>query len=168
MQHYCIPSQSSCKEVRILSLKGRKALSNILAGGQHPMPNPSEVVPGPRLKPFLAVMLGVVAVSFAALFTRLSTAPPLAIAFYRMLFTGLLLLPCTLASSRAEFKTIGGRDLALALLSGACLALHFAVWNTSLFYTSVASSTVLVTMQLAFRVLNVTNSLFLCLNLKTL
>ncbi len=114
------------------------------------MSNSIEVDPGPRLNPYLAVMLGVVAVSFAAVFTKLSTAPPLAIAFYRMIFTALLLLPFALAGSRAEFKTIGGRDLALALLSGAFLALHFAVWNTSLRYTSVASSTVLVTMQPLF------------------
>jgi drug/metabolite transporter (DMT)-like permease len=95
-------------------------------------------------------MLGVAAVSFAAIFTKLSTAPSLAIAFYRMLFTALLLLPFTLTGSRGEFRTIGGRDLSLALLSGVFLALHFAVWNISLRYTSVASSTVLVTMQPLF------------------
>jgi drug/metabolite transporter (DMT)-like permease len=114
------------------------------------MPNPLEIDPEPRLNPYLAVMLGVAAVSFAAVLTRLSTASPLVIAFYRMIFTVLLLLPFTLGGNLAEFKTIGGRDLGLALLSGVFLALHFAVWNTSLLYTSVASSTVLVTMQPLF------------------
>jgi drug/metabolite transporter (DMT)-like permease len=105
----------------------------------------------PPVNPTPAVVLGVVAVSFAAIFTRLSAAPALAIAFYRMIFTVLLLLPFALTTgSRSEFKAAGGRDLALMLLSGAFLALHFAVWNISLRYTSVVSSTVLVTMQPLF------------------
>ena len=115
------------------------------------MTKPTEADPRPRLNPYPAVLLGVVAISFAAIFTRLNTAPPLAIAFYRMGFTVLLLLPFIYrGNGRAELKAIGVRDLALALLSGAFLALHFTVWITSLRYTSVASSTVLVTMQPLF------------------
>ena len=106
---------------------------------------------GSSFNPFLAILLGVAAVSFAAPFTRLATAPPLAIAFYRMFFTLLLLLPFLPRNIKpSEIRAIGWRDLALALLSGVFLALHFAVWNTSLRYTSVASSTVLVTMQPLF------------------
>ncbi len=115
------------------------------------MANSERAISGPRLSPSLAVLLGVVAVSFAAIFTLIDTAPPLTIAFYRMLFAELLLLPFFLTGSRrAELKAVHGRDLALALLSGASLALHFTAWNTSLRYTSVASSTVLVTMQPLF------------------
>jgi hypothetical protein len=40
------------------------------------MPNSIEVDPGPPLNPYLAVVLSVVTVSFAAIFTRLSAAPP--------------------------------------------------------------------------------------------
>src|SRR6266511_5154360 len=36
------------------------------------------------------------------------------------------------------------RDLGWLALSGACLALHFSLWNASLALTTVASSTVLV------------------------
>jgi len=115
------------------------------------LPEFEAVDAGPRLNPYLAVLLGVVAVSFAGILTRLATAPPLAIAFYRISFTALLLLPLALRrTNRAELRTVSGQDLALALLSGASLALHFTVWNTSLHYTSVASATVLVTMQPLF------------------
>src|SRR5207244_274024 len=47
--------------------------------------------------------------------------------------------------SGAEIRDVGRRDLWLALLSGAFLAVHFASWISSLSYTSVASSTALVT-----------------------
>lgn len=105
----------------------------------------------PWLNPYLAVILAVGAVSFASIFTRLATAPPSVIAFYRLAFTVLFLAPLALRQSgRAELKTIRGRDLFMALLAGVFLAIHFAVWITSLQYTSIASSTVLVTMQPLF------------------
>lgn len=73
------------------------------------------------------------------------------IAFYRLAFTVLLLAPLALNSSGCrELRQIPGRDLAMATLGGAFLALHFALWIASLQYTSVASSTVLVTMQPLF------------------
>lgn len=105
----------------------------------------------PAFNPYLAVLLAVVAAAFSAIFTKLASAPPLAIAFYRLAFTVLLLAPLALnAAGRTELKGIKGRDLGLAALAGAFLALHFTVWITSLNYTSVASSTVLVTMHPLF------------------
>ena len=44
----------------------------------------------PIVNPYLAVLVGVFAVSFSALFVRLATAPALMIATYRLLFTFLL------------------------------------------------------------------------------
>lgn len=105
----------------------------------------------PPINPYLAVLLAVIAMSSAAIFTRLSTAPPLVIAFYRMGFSLLILTPLALSSSgRAELRTIERRDLAAAAIAGLFLAIHFTVWITSLEYTSIASSTVLVTMQPLF------------------
>lgn len=101
--------------------------------------------------PLAAVLLGVAAVAFSSIFTKLATAPPLVIAFYRLAFTVGLLAPLALNSAgRSELKGIRRRDLGMAVLAGAFLALHFSVWITSLNYTSVASSTVLVTMQPLF------------------
>ena len=47
----------------------------------------------PIVNPYLAVLVGVFAISFSALFVRLTTAPVIIIATYRLLFTFLLLAP---------------------------------------------------------------------------
>ncbi|GAB6158488.1 DMT family transporter [Desulfotomaculum varum] len=108
-------------------------------------------MPGqPLINPYLVVLLGVLAAGFSSVFTKLAEAPPLIIAAYRLGFTVLLLAVPTYFSGRRELRRISRSDLALACLAGVLLALHFAVWITSLRYTSVASSTVLVAMQPLF------------------
>lgn len=105
----------------------------------------------PPINPYLAVILSVGAISFGSIFTRLAGAPPLVIAFYRMGFTLLIIAPFALSrSGRAELRRVAGRDLVAALTAGLFLALHFWSWITSLEHTSIASSTVLVTMQPLF------------------
>ncbi|MFW6355838.1 MAG: DMT family transporter [Spirochaetota bacterium] len=99
-----------------------------------------------RLKPQFVVAIGVVFTSLSAILIRLSTAPPLAIATYRMLFTTLLVLPLfAIERSRSASRPTKRSAVLLSVASGGFLALHFALWITSLSYTSVASSTVLVT-----------------------
>lgn len=107
----------------------------------------------PIVNPYLAVLVGVFAISFSALFVRLSSAPSMIIATYRLLFTFLLLAPFTLIRHRQDLHALPRRERGLAAASGACLALHFLTWFTSLNYTSVASSVVLVTTQPVFVVL---------------
>lgn len=104
----------------------------------------------PIINPYLAVVGAVLATAFSAIFTKLADAPALIIAFYRLGFTVLILAPFTCIYHRRELTSISRRDLALAALAGVFLALHFGVWITSLNYTSIASSTVLVTMQPLF------------------
>src|SRR5699024_3708780 len=98
-------------------------------------------------QPVLALALGILAVSTAAIFIRYAQAeaPSLVIAAYRLSLAALLIAPFALSRRRAELAALGRRDLWLALLSGFFLALHFAPWITSLEYTTVASSVVLVT-----------------------
>jgi len=107
----------------------------------------------PIINPYLAVLVGVFAISFSALFVRLSTAPAIIIATYRLLFTFLLLTPFTLLKNRQDLLDLPWRERGLAAASGACLALHFVTWFTSLSYTSIASSVVIVTIQPVFVVL---------------
>ncbi len=104
----------------------------------------------PIVNPYLAVLAGVFAVSFSALFVRLTTAPALIIATYRLLFTFLILAPYALFRHRHEITTLPWRERALAAASGVCLALHLVTWFASLRYTSIASSVVLVTTQPIF------------------
>ncbi|MCA1831798.1 MAG: DMT family transporter [Actinomycetota bacterium] len=88
--------------------------------------------------------VGVVAVSFSAIFIRQAHAPALAMAFWRNLIATALVLPPALVLHREEFRSLTRRDVAVALLSGAFLAAHFITWIPSLQYTTVAASTVLV------------------------
>ena len=104
----------------------------------------------PIVNPYLAVLVGVFAVSFSALFVRLTTAPALIIATYRLLITFIVLAPYALLRHRHELTTISWRERGLAAASGICLALHLVTWFASLRYTSIASSVVLVTTQPIF------------------
>jgi drug/metabolite transporter (DMT)-like permease len=93
----------------------------------------------------LIIFIGVVSVSFAAIFIRLAEAPPLIIGSYRLLIASLVLWPLTIKYSRNELRHLTPRDLRLALISGVFLALHFGLWISSLSYTSVATSVILAT-----------------------
>ena len=94
---------------------------------------------------YAVLALGVISVSFAAIFIRLAEAPPLVIAAYRLCLASLVVAPMAWIRSRQELRGLSRKDVLLALLSGAFLALHFGLWIASLSYTSVASSVVLVT-----------------------
>ncbi|SFH29902.1 EamA domain-containing membrane protein RarD [Desulfotomaculum arcticum] len=104
----------------------------------------------PKINPYLAVIIGVIAVSFGSILAKAADAPSLVIAFYRIGLTVLMLAPVTLATSWTELRSMSRRDVAMACLSGLMLALHFATWITSLNYTTIASSTVLVNMHPLF------------------
>ena len=105
------------------------------------------------MNPYFGLVLGVLAASFSSLFIKLAHAPALAIAFYRILFTFIILAPYTIFKYREEFKALTLHEVFQAIISGAFLALHFVTWFSSLKYTTVASSTVLVTTQPIFVVL---------------
>lgn len=97
------------------------------------------------------MLVAVLAMSWAAPLIRLASAPPLAIAAWRLTFASLLLAPAFGASSgRAEWSHLARGGRGLALLAGVLLALHFASWITSLRLTSVAASAVLVSLSPGF------------------
>jgi len=96
------------------------------------------------LNPKGVVIIGVFFTSFSSILVRLSTAPPLVIATYRLGFTVLLLVPVFVRSRRREAGWLKRDVLLLCLASGAFLALHFLTWFVSLRHTSVAASTILV------------------------
>jgi len=96
---------------------------------------------------YLGLGLGLCAVSTASILIRYAQAggaPSLVIAAWRLTFAGLILLPVVLWRYRAEVRALTPRAWALALASGLFLGVHFATWISSLAYTTVASSTVLV------------------------
>lgn len=101
-------------------------------------------MPPPPFNPYFALIVGTLAVSTGAIFARLADAPALVIAAYRVGLASLILAPVAWWKARDEIVKLSGRNLKLAVLSGFFLALHFATWISSLDYTSVANSVVLV------------------------
>ena len=108
-----------------------------------------------RAGSYLALALGVIALSTSAIFVKLANAPSSIIAFYRLLFTALALTPFLLLdkNKRAQLRSLDLRRMGLIALSGLLLAVHYVMWFESLRYTSVSSSTVLVALQPLFSLL---------------
>jgi drug/metabolite transporter (DMT)-like permease len=100
----------------------------------------------PPVHPLLALAFAILAVSTASIFIRYAQeyAPSLVIAAARLTIATLVLAPLALTRYRPELTRLARRDVLLALSSGLFLALHFATWISSLEYTTVASSVVLV------------------------
>jgi drug/metabolite transporter (DMT)-like permease len=94
-----------------------------------------------------AVAVGVLAVSAAAILIRLAEAPAVAVAFWRCALGVAILLPPAIVR-REEFPR--GRTLYVGMASGVALGAHFGFWISSLDYTSVAASVVLVSTQPVF------------------
>jgi len=104
-----------------------------------------------RPHPYLVLLAAVLAVSWAAPLIRLTAAPPLAIAAWRLTLASLVLLPLfARPRARAGWGALGPRERGIAFLAGVALALHFATWITSLRLTSVAASAVLVSLSPVF------------------
>lgn len=104
----------------------------------------------PPIHPYIPIIVGVISVALSAIFVKLSTADAGVIAFYRMLFSVLLMLPLFLMKYRKELFFLTKKDWIFSTIAGVFLAFHFILWFESLNYTSVASSTVLVTLQPIF------------------
>jgi drug/metabolite transporter (DMT)-like permease len=89
----------------------------------------------------------VLAVSASAIFIRLAEAPAIAIAFWRCALGAAVLLPPALVRKDSFPR---GRALYVGIASGVALGAHFGFWISSLDYTSVAASVVLVSTQPVF------------------
>jgi drug/metabolite transporter (DMT)-like permease len=100
----------------------------------------------PAIPPLLAIPFGILAVSTSSILIRFGQeeASSLVIAAYRLTLASLILLPVVSLRYRPEIQALTRRDITLGMLSGLFLAIHFATWITSLEYTTVASSVVLV------------------------
>jgi drug/metabolite transporter (DMT)-like permease len=100
-------------------------------------------------KAFVALFISIVSVSFASIFivSIQNNVPSLTIAFYRLFFTTLLIIPLVFLRSktRKELFNLPRTTYYIMIIIGVILAAHFALWITSLKLTSVASSVILVT-----------------------
>ena len=94
--------------------------------------------------PPAVLAIGVLCISFGAIFARYADSPPLVKSAYRIGIAAIIVVPVAVIFYRREYLGLSRRELCLNVLSGLFLALHFATWITSLDYTSVASSVILV------------------------
>jgi drug/metabolite transporter (DMT)-like permease len=109
---------------------------------------PPQVTAVPNWWPYMALVVGVMAASTAAIFIRLAqeaAAPSLVLAAARLSIASIILTPLVLRRYWAAVRAVSLSDLKWALVSGVVLGLHFATWITSLEYTAVVNSVTLVT-----------------------
>lgn len=105
-----------------------------------------------KITAYIILAIAVLFLSTSAIFVKLANAPSGITAFYRLLFTSLFLLPFLVLQkeNRQSLQKLTKKQWILSLLSGLLLAIHYILWFESLHYTSVASSTVIVTLQPIF------------------
>lgn len=97
----------------------------------------------PRVIVVLIAAVGIISAA-AIIIKQAQEASALVIATVRLVIASSLLIPTSLVLRRDALSQLTMRDIAYALLSGVFLSLHFLTWISSLEYTSVASSVVLV------------------------
>lgn len=105
---------------------------------------------GRSLPPAVVLATAVLAMSWAGPLVRFTTAPALAIAAWRLLFSVLFIGAVLLIRRATPLAGVARRDLVLMTVGGVLLAAHFWSWIASLGLTTVASSVVLVYTQPVF------------------
>ena len=101
------------------------------------------------VKRHVLLITAVAAISTAAILIRVNSGPPLAIAGWRLGLATAFLTPWALRRRR-ELAALDRRAAIGLAGAAAALALHFALWITSLGMTSVASAVTLVCLQPIF------------------
>lgn len=94
--------------------------------------------------PFIAMLLGMVAVATAAPLILLADVPPFALAAWRLLGVGLVLLPFVGLHLLRDMKQLSGREHVYLWTSGLLYGLHFALFNLAFEHTSKESVVVLL------------------------
>ncbi|MEK6751797.1 MAG: DMT family transporter [Chloroflexota bacterium] len=95
-----------------------------------------------RLLPYMALTVGIIALSMSAMFVRWADAPGPMTGFYRLLISTLLLTPFFFKQQK-QLPPIGRKFLYFPLVAGLFTAFDFAFWNSSLKYTTAANATLL-------------------------
>ncbi len=91
---------------------------------------------------YLALGVGVLALSLSAMFVRWANAPGPVTAFYRLFFSVFLLFPFFIHRTQANPAT-KSRAIIFPLLAGIFTALDLALWTSSLSFTTAANATLL-------------------------
>jgi drug/metabolite transporter (DMT)-like permease len=92
--------------------------------------------------PYAALIFGVIALGFSALFVRWANAPGPVVGFYRIGLSTLILIPFFIAR-RGKGAPIGKAILIFPVLGGVLTALDHGFWNTAVNFTSAANAALL-------------------------
>ena len=95
-----------------------------------------------NLLPYLALGVGIFALSFSAMFVRWAEAPGPITGLYRVFLSSLLLTPFFIQNCRKDRK-ISKSNIIFPVLGGLFTAGDFALWNTAVNYTTAANATLL-------------------------
>jgi drug/metabolite transporter (DMT)-like permease len=98
--------------------------------------------PNKSISAYLALAVGIVSLSFSAMFVRWANAPGPVTAFYRLFFSIFLLLPFFLPRLRTS-QSIRSQGIIFPLLAGVFTAFDLALWTASLAYTTASNATLL-------------------------
>ena len=99
---------------------------------------------------FVILAIAILAISTSGPLITITSAPALAIAFWRCLLGAIATAPFAL---RNGLKSINKKSFQTSLIAGLLLGIHFAVWIPSLRFTTVAASTAMVATQPAWAAL---------------
>jgi drug/metabolite transporter (DMT)-like permease len=99
-------------------------------------------MPQNRLFPYIALAIGISALSLSAMFVRWAEAPGPVTGFYRLLISTILLTPLFLRQQK-QLAPIETKYLFFPIIAGIFTAFDFAFWNSSLKYTTAANATLL-------------------------
>jgi len=91
--------------------------------------------------PYVALVVGILCISWSAIFVRWTDVPGVTSAFYRMLIPAVVLLPTWFFDRNSA--RVDSRTLAIIALGGLFFALDLALYNTSILKTSAANATLL-------------------------
>jgi drug/metabolite transporter (DMT)-like permease len=97
---------------------------------------------------YAVLFIGITSVALAAVLVKmalLENVPALVVADTRLILAALILTPMTLRRHSAVLRGLDRRSILLIVTAGVFLAVHFASWVSSLQYTSVLISVVMVT-----------------------
>ncbi len=109
-----------------------------------PQPPASRSTPA---RAYAVILVAVLTTSSAAILIRLAldeSMPPLLIAGARLLIATIALTPLALRRYRAQIAATTSSERLLIALAGICLAVHFTAWVSSLQFTTVLVSVVIV------------------------
>ena len=100
--------------------------------------------------PYLALLIGMFAISTSAILIRYSESEPLVIGTYRQAFATLIFLPFILKDKAAEIRSQSSPVIFEMIFTGVLLGAHFSFFITSVKETSVAASVLLATCHVVY------------------